>query len=196
MSESPAFNVFWQDVRSLRPATTTGRTPLPAVRPARPLLVYVYDGADVDARYAVEKHKAFADEGVLVGARFFSCVRIEAGRARADVALKQHVAKIPCLLAVRSNGEVLRSLRKLSAAKVVSAMRAVLRKDYTNRLGLAIREQRDCFKQKAELVRERGRLERLDEKKRAVAEQALKKKEQALAAREAALYELRRKQTK
>jgi hypothetical protein len=29
-----------------------------------------------------------------------------------------------------------------------------------------------------------------------VAEQALKKKEQALAAREAALYELRRKQTK
>ena len=144
----------------------------------------------MDARYAIESDKAFADESVVVGARFFDCVRLEVVRARANVALRPHVGRVPCLLAVRPNGEIVKSIRKLSAAGVFVAMRTTLSKDYTNRLDRAVKEQRAILKEQAKLERDRGKLARLEGKELAAAELQLRGKEKALADRESALYRL------
>lgn len=131
------------------------------------MLVYVYNGKDVDARYAVEELKAFRDERVLVGARFFDCVRVAED------------TKAPRLLLIRPNGEVTATLKKPSADKVYATMRAVLKKDYENKLGETVTAQRA-------ILRERAKLER----------QKKTKELEALAKREAALYELKKKKKK
>ena len=59
----------------------------------RPMIVFVYD-ADVDEqRYQVEEQKAFFDDKVAVGARFFDCLRIDLESAKTDRALAKSVKK-------------------------------------------------------------------------------------------------------
>ncbi|MEE8105694.1 MAG: hypothetical protein V3T86_09190 [Planctomycetota bacterium] len=156
-------------------------------------MIYVYDAADVDARYAIESEKALADERVLVGARFFDCVRIGAEQARADVTLKAHIKSVPCLLVAQPNGAVTRSVRRLSAPAVFGAISSAMRKDFRNCLATTLKKQKECLKARARLDRQRARLPRMRESKRIKAEQKLQLEDRALKAREEALYVLKPK---
>lgn len=193
---------------------TTGMTEEQAAavhRNERPLLVYVYGDAaserDEDPRVAVEEDAAFRDERVVVGARFFDCVRIHEDDARQDGTLKRFAAAAPCLVFVRPDFTAEKSLRgRFDAARIFAAMCATVEKDYANCLKKTLKEQEKLedalvavYGRRAELGAMEQRL--ADEKDAAKRKQLQEKRdgleaevraaEESLAAQEKALYELK-----
>lgn len=184
-----------------------------AHRSDRPLLVYIYPDAaserDEDPRVAVEEDPAFRDESVVVGARFFDCVRIHEDDARADRTLKAHAGAAPCLVFLRPDLTPAKCLKgRFNAARIFPAMCAALKLDYENCLRTTIKEQGKLEEEMVKLYRQEEELARIGERiaaeNRAAARQRLEEERKALAEevrttrdalclREKALYELKPK---
>jgi hypothetical protein len=212
----PEFAIQWRGITELLPEIATGMTEEQARlahRHDRPLLVYVYpeaaQGEDEDPRVAVEEDAAFRDEGVVVGARFFDCVRIHQQDAREDRALKAFAGSAPCLVFVRPDFTPTKSLRgRFNAKSIVPAMGATLEADYANSLRKTMKEQEKLegelvkvYQRQSELAAMDGKI--ADEKcatkrkelqgKRDVLAGEIRTAEDALRAQEKALYELKPK---
>jgi len=197
-------------------ATTTGMTEEQSQKAnlaPQPMVVYLYADSgkeDEDPRAAIESDRAFTgNEKVAVGARFFTCLRIEAADARRDKILKKYIRKAPCLVFVRPCFEPVAVLRaKFNANRIFDAMCATMRKDYQNCVPTVLKEQRKIGKQRDALQRDKDKLARLDEtladmkravrskrlsKQRDVLEARITRAEAELARRENALYVLQPK---
>jgi len=146
----------------------------------------------VDERYAIESDKAFLDEGVLVAARFFDCVRLSAESAAADPHLRRAAKKTPCLLLVRPNGKVAKTLGgTLTPKRLYGAMNTALRLDYANSVSKTMKAQQKLLKERTKLLRERTRIARLEGASKSEAQASLEARRNDLDAREARLYALR-----
>jgi len=133
----------------------------------RPLMVYVYDGEDEDdeARFAAEDDKAFFDEKVVIGARFFDCVRIDAASASSDRALADNVRRLPALVFVRPGFEVEKTLSgRFSAGAIFNAMNATIKQDYDTNVSDVVKRQRALLKERAGLDRDFAKLAQLEER--------------------------------
>lgn len=173
----------------------------------RPMMVFVYDDSkDDEQRFLVEKSKAFADDNVAVGARFFDCLRIDLESAKEDRALMKKVKRGPSLVFLRPDYSVFKVISgKFSAKKVFAVMNAAVKKDYENCPHCVAREQ---FKLAQEWVRvDRGYMTITQLRQKAKDESNAKKRaelvkrqeavqkdiadlESKLGEREAKLYEL------
>lgn len=164
-----------------------------ASRSERPLLVFV---TDADATEGTEDDKAFGDERVAVGARFFDCVRISKADAAEDRILKSFAAKAPVLVLVRPNYEVAASHgARFNASKLFDAMCATMKKDYKNCVQTVLKTQRDIEKERIAVERDREKLAKLEEESKdsPKAEKLrgeIAATESALLTREEALYKL------
>ena len=179
----------------------------------RPIIVFVYD-ADVDEqRFLVEEQKAFFDDKVAVGARFFDCVRIDLESAKTDRALAKAVKRAPALVFLRPDYSVHKTItaKKFNAGKIFAAMCSTTMKDYKTCVMRAISTQKKLTKERSKLDKEWVKLERINtqiddersQRKRArlIKERdALQKKlgdiEVKLDERESALYKLEKKASK
>jgi hypothetical protein len=195
------------------PPVITGTSVAEAEKSDRPMLVYIYpeprSETDEDPRVAVEEDRAFRDEGVVVGARFFDCVRIHEEDARGDRALKAYAGSAPCLVFVRPDYTPERCLRgSFAAARIFASMCSTLKADYENCLRKTLKEQEKLegelvkvYQQGAELAeidrkiadeKNASRRKELEEGRKALAEE-IRVAEDALRTRENALYELKPK---
>jgi len=175
---------------------TTGMTEeesAKASRAERPLFVFIFDA---DATVGTEDDKAFQDEKIAVGARFFDCVRISKGDAAADRLLKPYADKAPVLVFLRPNYEVAATHQaRFNASKVFDAMCATMKKDYRNCVQTVLKQQRDIQKERAALDRDREKLAKLEEDAASAAKAEklraeIDAAESALVTREEALYTL------
>jgi len=137
-----------------------------AARLDRPLIVYVYDDAEQeDARFLTEKHAAFANGDVAVGARFFDCARIDLESAKNDGVLRKAGVKRPGLVFVRPNLEVAATMSvRFKAPAIFRTMCKALRMDYDNSAATVLKKQRTLNKARLKLDKERGKLDRLEAK--------------------------------
>lgn len=212
----PEFAIQWRGATDLAPAVTTGMTEEEAQeahRSDRPLLVYIYPEAaserEDDPRVAVEEDPAFREAGVVVGARFFDCVRIHEEDAREDRILKRYAASAPCLVFVRPDLTPTKCLKgRFSAASIFPAMCATLKLDYENCLRTTLKEQGKLEDEMVKVYQRQAEVAALDRKvedeknaerkKQVEAERKalldeIRAAEDALRARENALYELKPK---
>jgi hypothetical protein len=196
ISSNPAFQIRWRDVTTVGQDITTGMTEEQSARASRserPLFVFIHDA---DATTGTEDDKAFQDERVSVGARFFDCVRISKGDAAEDRLLKPYVAKAPVLLFLRPNYEVAASHpARFNASKIFDAMCATMKKDYKNSVDAVLKAQRDIEKDRAALERDKEKLTKLEEESKdsPKAEKLrgeISATESALVTREETLYRL------
>lgn len=184
-----------------------------AHRSDRPLLVYIYpepaSERDDDPRVAVEEDPAFREASVVVGARFFDCVRIHEEDAREDRILRSYAASAPCLVFVRPDLTPSKCLKgRFSAARIFQAMCATVKLDYENCLRTTLKEQGKLEDEMVKVYQRQAELAGLDRKiadeKAAARRQQLEEErksflaevraaEDALRARESALYELKPK---
>jgi hypothetical protein len=164
ISSNPAFQIRWRDVTNVAQEITTGMTEeesTKASRSERPLFVFIHDA---DATTGTEDDKAFQDERVAVGARFFDCVRISKADAAEDRLLKPYVTKAPVLVFLRPSFEVAASQpARFNASKIFDAMCATMKKDYANSVDTVLKQQRDIEKERAALQREKDKLAKLEE---------------------------------
>ncbi len=164
-----------------------------ASRSERPLFVFIHDA---DATIGTEDDKAFQDERVAVGARFFDCVRISKADAAEDRLLKPYVGKAPVLLFLRPSYEVAASHpARFNASKIFDAMCATMKKDYRNSGDTVLKQQRDIEKDRAALERDREKLAKLEEESRGSAKAEklrgeISATESAILTREETLYRL------
>jgi predicted mannosyl-3-phosphoglycerate phosphatase (HAD superfamily) len=196
VSSNPAFQIRWRDVTSVTQEITTGMTEEDAAkasRSERPFMVFVHDP---DSEKAAEDDKAFQDDRVAVGARFFDCVRVSKADAAEDRILKQFAAKAPVLVFVRPNYEVAASHpSRFNASKMFDAMCATMKKDYKNSVADVLKAQKDIEKERAALEREKEKLAKLEEESKGSAKTEKMRTElsataSALTTREEALYKL------
>ena len=176
----------------------------------RPMLVYVYDDSLEDARDAITTDKAFADDKVAIGARYFDCLRIDADSAKDDRALAR-VRRLPALVFLRPNFKAVKILSgRLSANKVFGTMCATLRHDYTNSVTTVVKKQKAIMKGRVKVDRDRIKLAALegqiaDEKSRVKRARLIKQRDalqkqvdaadQKFGELEAVLYKLEAKET-
>ncbi len=126
----------------------------------RPLFVFIHDG---DATTGKEDDKAFQDERVAIGARFFDCVRVSKGDAAGDRLIASYAAKAPILVFVRPNHEVVSAHpARFNASKIFDAMCTTMKKDYKNCVDTVLKQQREIEKDRAALEREKDKLARLE----------------------------------
>jgi hypothetical protein len=208
------FKVNWRDVLSIKDDVITGMTEEQAkatLRHDSPLLVYVYDDNVEDQRYAIEESKAFADDRVLVGTRFFDCVRIDLESARDEAVLK-FVKRAPALVLLRPDYKVGKTLYgKLTSKRVFSAMMSTVKKDYANCIDCVYKAQKKLTKKWNAFNAETAKMQSLSDKiadepkreKRAQLKKqrdAMQKKlgevEETLTKEETELYSLKVKQKK
>ena len=196
ISSNPQFQIRWRDATEVSREITTGMTEeesLKASRAERPLFVFIHDP---DATEGTEDDKAFQDERVAVGARFFDCVRVSKADAAEDRILKAYAAKAPILVFVRPNYEVAGThTARFNASKVFDAMCATMKKDYKNSVDTVLKQQREIEKERAALEREKEKLAKLEEGSKASAKTEkmrtdLAATESALVTREETLYKL------
>ena len=163
-----------------------------ASRAEKPLMVLIHD---IDAETGADDDKAFQDERVSVGARFFDCVRVSKGDAAEDRLLKSFAAKAPILVFVRPNYEVAASHpARFNASKMFDAMCSTMKKDYRNCVATALKAQKEIEKERAALEREKEKLAKLEEESKGTKTEKIRVElsatESALATREDALYKL------
>ena len=176
----------------------------------RPMMVFVYD-ADVDEqRFLVDEQKAFFDDKVAIGARFFDCLRIDLEGAKTDRVLKKAVRSAPALVFLRPDFTVHKTIsaKRFSAGKIFSAMCSTTKQDYKACVASAVKKQAKISKERGKLSREWVKLEQLNTKiadepsqrkrarfikQRDVLQKKLTDIEVRLDDREAALYELVKK---
>ncbi len=195
ISSNPQFQIRWRDVTNVSTEITTGMTEEEAARASRserPLFVLIHDSGTTD----VEADKAFQDERVAVGARFFDCVRISKDDAAEDRLLASYVPKAPILVFVRPNYEVAASHpARFNASKMFDAMCATMKKDYKNCVATVLKAQKEIQLERAKLEREKEKLAKLEEEAKASPKTEkmrveLSATESALVTREENLYKL------
>lgn len=199
ISSNPQFQIRWRDVTSVSQEITTGMTEeqsAQAARAEKPLFVFVHDA---DATTGTEDDKAFQDERVAVGARFFDCVRVSKADAAEDRLLASYASKAPILVFVRPNFEVAASHpARFNGSKVFDAMCLTMKKDYKNCVQTVLKQQREIQKERAALEREKEKLGKLEEESKGSAKTEkmrvdLAATESALVTREETLYKLESK---
>jgi hypothetical protein len=163
-----------------------------ASRSERPLFVFIHDA---DATDGTEDDKAFQDERVAVGARFFDCVRVSKADAAEDRLLASYAPKAPILLFVRPGYEVAASHpARFNASKIFDAMCATMKKDYKNCVETVLKQQKEIERERAALEREREKLAKLEEAKPSAKTEKMRVElaaaESALVTREETLYKL------
>jgi hypothetical protein len=175
----------------------------------KPMMVYVYDVDDEEARYAIEQDRNFTNEKVAIGARFFDRMAIDSENAAKDRLFGKKLGRLPAIYFVRPNYETVSVMRvKFSASKLFSAMCATMKKDYANCVKTVLKKQREIMKDRVALDKDVTKVDRLTEqiadeksarkRKAMVAERdALEKvvteKQAKITARENALYDLKSK---
>ncbi|MFI5401468.1 MAG: hypothetical protein ACHQ1G_00815 [Planctomycetota bacterium] len=167
-----------------------------ASRAERPLFVFIHDA---DATTGQEDDKAFQDERVAVGAKFFDCVRVSKADAAEDRLLAPYATKAPILVFVRPNYEVAASHpARFNASKMFDAMCATMKKDYKNCVATALKQQKEIEQERAALDREKEKLAKLEEESKGSAKlekmrAEISATELNLGNREDALYKLESK---
>ena len=217
IADLPEFGIEWKDVRRVSPVTVSGSTEAEARQAARaekPLLVYIF-GTDRksgrDPRFMVESHRIFRDEGVAVGTRFYTCLRIHKLDAKRDRALKKYASRAPCLVFLRPDYSGVKCLKtKWKANKVYLAMDVTLGKDFTNCIHCVLKARKTMHQEDAAIAQGRAEQAELDQRlareKNASKLASLQRKRDALAGRLAQaekelgrrkkeLFELQPKQT-
>lgn len=205
VTSNPAFQIRWRDVLSVARDLTTGMTEAEAAEAARaerPMVVFVYDP---DSEDADDTDKAFQEERVAVGARFFDCLRISKLDAAEDRLLASYAEKAPVLVFVRPTFEVAASqTARFNANKIFAAMCTTMKKDYKNCVDTVLKKQREIQKERASLERDKEKLAKLDEQagnsesRRAKADKLraeIADAEAALDEKESSLYQLEPKES-
>lgn len=178
----------------------------------KPMMVFVYDANDEEARYEIEKDRAFTNEKVAIGARFFDRLAIDSENAAKDRLFRGKLGRFPSIYFVRPNYEIVSVMRvKFSASKLFSAMCATMKKDYANCVKTVLKKQREIMKERVALDKDVTKVERLNEqiadeksanrRKALVAERdklekVVSEKQAKITERENALYELKLKENK
>ena len=178
----------------------------------KPMMVFVYDVNDEEARYDIEKHRTFTNEKVAIGARFFDRLAIDSENAAKDRLFRGKLGRLPSIYFVRPNYEVVSVMRvKFSASRVFSAMCATMKKDYANCVKTVLKKQREIMKDRVALDKDVTKVERLNEqiadeksarKRKAMVaerdklEKIVSEKQAKITERENALYELKLKEKK
>jgi hypothetical protein len=148
------------------------------MRNDKPMLVYVYDCDDEEARDAIEQERAFTTEKVAIGARFFDRLRIDSESAAQDRLLADRIRRLPVIVFVRPNYEVASVMRpKFSATRVFRSLCATMKKDYKNCVNTVLKKQKDIMKDRVALDRDRTKLVRLNEQ---IADEESARKREAL----------------
>jgi len=198
-SSNPQFQIRWRDATSIAQDVTTGMTEeesAKTMRADKPLFVFI---SDPDADEGTEDDKAFTDERVSVGARFFDCVRISKADAAEDRILKAYAPKAPILVFLRPSYDVVTTHpARFNASKIFDAMSSTVKKDYKNSVDAVLKAQRDIEKERASIDRDREKLAKLEEDSRdsAKAEKLrtqIASAESELGTREEELYKLQPK---
>lgn len=172
----------------------------------KPMMVFVYDANDDEARYELESDRNFTNEKVAIGARFFDRMAIDSENAAKDRLFRGKLGRLPALYFVRPNYEIVSVMRvKFSASKMFSAMCATLKKDYANCVKTVLKKQREIMKERVALDKDVTKVERLNEqiadeksarkRKELVAERdelekVVSEKQAKITERENALYKL------
>lgn len=137
-------------------------------RRARPAVVFIYKDnaqAEEDPRAEIESHKAFRDDSVAIGARFFDCLRIDNEYAAKDRILKKYASMAPVLVFVRPNFETVKAIRgRFSARGVFAAMCLTMKVDYDNCVRTAVKKQRTLLKEIVKIDKLRVKANKLSEK--------------------------------
>ena len=171
----------------------------------KPMMIYVYDANDEEARDAIEDDRNFMKEKVAIGARFFDRMRIDSESASEDRMFKK-MGRLPALYFVRPNYDVVSVMRgKFSSGKVYRSMCLTMKKDYSNCVTTVLKKQREIMKDRVALDKDRTKVERLNQKiadeksakrrqsmikERDALESRLAEAESKIRAREDALYVL------
>ena len=206
-TSAPPIVVKWRVVTSLTNAVTTGKTVDPASpRVAQqPMIVHIY--REDDDKAAPEN---VLNEGKVARAsRFFDCIRIGHRSAGRETSLRKAASKAPRIVFLRPSFEVVASMPvKTSTRKLFSAMRATIKKDFTNNVAAALRKQKSMRREFIALDREKTKLAALDErikncnseakrgrlsKERKKLYDALDRQERELKGRDRALFALKRR---
>ncbi len=143
-------------------AVATGKAvDLAASRVARqPMIVYICREDDVKAAPEV-----LSEGRVARASRFFECIRIGHKNAGRETSLRKAASKAPRIVFLRPNFEVVAAMPvKASASKLFSAMRATIKKDYTNNVQAALKKQKSMRREFLALDREKAKLASLDER--------------------------------
>lgn len=195
LTSNPQFQIRWRDATGVATEITTGMTEeesAKASRAEKPLFVFIHDA---DATVGTEDDKAFEDERVAVGARFFDCVRVSKADAAEDRLLKPYAAKAPILVFLRPNFEVAGAHQaRFNASKIFDGMCGAMKKDYKNCVDTVLKQQKEIEKDRADLQREKDKLAKLEEDgnraKAAELKAQIDTAESALLTREETLYKL------
>ena len=214
----PQFRIRWNDVDVVARSVTTGMTEKQAeatsVR-SKPAVVFIYKddvkSTDDDPSLLVESHRAFADDSVAIGARFFDCLRIEFDNASKDRVLSKYAKQAPVLVFLRPNLEVAKAIRgRFNARGVFGAMCKTMQLDYENCVRTAVKAQRKLMrdvikldKLRAEEAKLSNKIDDTDkaskrkmlERKRVKIEKQIDEQSTAISDREAKIYELEPKPT-
>ncbi len=203
---APPIVVRWRVATSLTNAVATGKAvDLAASRVAQqPMIVYICREDDVKAAPEV-----LSEGKVARASRFFDCIRIGHKNAGRETSLRKAASKAPRIVFLRPNFEVVAAMPvKTSAGKLFSAMRATIKKDYTNNVQAALKKQKSMRKEFLALDREKAKLASLDErikscnseakrdrlsKEREKLYDALDRQERELKGRDKALFALKRR---
>ncbi|MHC4973730.1 MAG: hypothetical protein ACYTG3_15500 [Planctomycetota bacterium] len=205
----------WRDVESVSRDIVTGMSEEAAAEASlhdKPMMVYVYDANDEEARYAIEQDRSFTNEKVAIGARFFDRMAIDSENAAKDRLFGKKLGRLPAIYFVRPTYDVVSVMRvKFSASKVFGAMCATMKKDYANCVNTVLKKQREIMKDRVALDKDVTKVERLNEQiadeksarkrkvmlaERDALEKVVSEKRAKITERENALYKLELKEPK
>jgi len=110
-------------------ASTDGE-PAEKPRADRPILVFVESPDDADANEKIEK-QIFDNNKVIIGSRFFKCIRMPESDAMEDPILSESGNETPRLVLLTPDYEVGKVVKgKFSSSRVYSALKFVAKKSY------------------------------------------------------------------
>ena len=114
----------------------------PAEKPRadRPILVFIESPDDEDANQKIAK-QIFDNNKVIIGSRFFKCVRMPESDAVEDPILSEAGKSTPRLVLLTPDYEVGKVVQgKFSSSKVYTALKAVAKKSYKGNFDKQVKE--------------------------------------------------------
>lgn len=125
-------------------AVTTGQTAEDAAKAtlaARPMLVFVTSDDETNSTMRKLVDVVFANESFAIGTKLFDCIKVSSGNALQSRFLGEHGKDTPRLLIISRDYKTVKTMqgKKLSAGKLLKAMKIVAKVEYKNSFDSMIR---------------------------------------------------------
>ncbi len=177
------------------PEATEPEAPAQPAAADKPFLVYVQDPTVTSADFDKVEKVVLKDERVALGARAFTCVKMNPDDAKADPIVSKQGKEVPRFVLVSADWKNAIAFEgsRLSAGALWDGMRAASDKFYAKSLDAAVKAARDLLTEADKIYAERKTLEdkrsRLDDKATDKDKKEIDDKLAALDARQKALDE-------